>query len=365
MPKRISESDIYQVLNHVNHPEIKNRNLVELGVISEVSVKNSNAHVTLALPNLQSPIKREIIEAVKQAVSELTDNLIVDINVTEMNPDQRSAFLAIAREEHSSPKPGTHINKVIAVLSGKGGVGKSSVAGLLASSLRRAEYQVGILDADITGPSIPKMFGVNKSPEVSPEGILPVSSLRGIKLMSINLLLPDKDQPIVWRGPLIGGAIQQFWTEIAWGDLDFLIIDLPPGTSDAALTVMQSLPLNGVLLVTSPQDLAGMVVRKAAYMALRLGIPIIGLVENMSYIICPKCSTQIDLFGESNAEETARKIGTELLGHIALDSALSVFCDCGEIEKYYSEAFEVITITVVQRLETMQMIPTVDVSLSN
>jgi Mrp family chromosome partitioning ATPase len=365
MPKQISKSDIYQALSHVNHPEITNRNLVDLRVISEVHVKDSNVHVTLALPNLQSPIKGELIEAVKQAVSEITDNLNVDISVTEMNPEQRSAFLAIAREEHSSPKPSTHVKKVIAVLSGKGGVGKSSVAGLLASSLRRAGYQVGILDADITGPSIPKIFGVSKSPEVSPEGILPVRSFRGIKIMSINLLLPDKDQPVVWRGPLIGGAITQFWTEIAWGNLDYLIIDLPPGTSDAALTVMQSLPLNGVLLVTSPQDLAGMVVRKASFMALRLGIPIIGLVENMSYIICPKCSNRINLFGNSRADETARKIGTELLGHLALDSALSVFCDSGEIEEYYSEAFEVITTTVVQRLENMQMIPTVDVSLSN
>jgi Mrp family chromosome partitioning ATPase len=180
--------------------------------------------------------------------------------------------------------------------------------------------------------------------------------------MSINLLLPDKDQPVVWRGPLIGNAIKQFWTDIAWGDLDFLIIDLPPGTSDAALTVMQSLPLNGVLLVTSPQDLAGMVVRKAANMALHLGIPIIGLVENMSYIVCPHCGTQIKHFGNSQAEDTAHKIGTNVLGHIALDSALSIFCDSGEIEEYYSDEFEVITDTIIQRIATLDLIPTVGAS---
>lgn len=364
MPKQISKSDIYQTLRQVNHPEMRNRNLVELEVVKDVNVKNSNVLVTLALPNLNVPIKDELIEAVKRVVTDVWDDLIVDVCVTEMNPDQRSAFLSIAREEGSSQKSGTQIKKVIAVLSGKGGVGKSSVAGLLASSLRRAGYQVGILDADITGPSIPKMFGVSKLPEVSPDGILPVRSHWGIKIMSINLLLPDKDQPVVWRGPLIGNTIKQFWTDIVWGDLDFLIIDLPPGTSDAALTVMQSLPLNGVLLVTSPQDLAGMVVRKAANMALHLGIPIIGLVENMSYIVCPKCDTQINVFGSSQAEDTARKIGTNILGHIALDSALSIFCDNGEIEEYSSEVFEIITEIVVQRTGTLDFVPTDDVSMS-
>ena len=364
MSKQVTESDVFQVLKQVNHPEIKNRNLVEVGIVTGVTVKDTSVHVTLALPNLNVPIKQELIDSVKQAISEIADDLIVDVNVTEMKPDQRSAFLSIAQAEGSPQKPGTHIKKVIAVLSGKGGVGKSSVSGLLASSLRRSGYQVGILDADITGPSIPKMFGVSKLPEVSPDGILPVRSHRGIKIMSINLLLPDKDQPVVWRGPLIGNTIKQFWTDIVWGDLDFLIIDLPPGTSDAALTVMQSLPLNGVLLVTSPQDLAGMVVRKAANMALHLGIPIIGLVENMSYIVCPECGTQTYLFGRSRAEETANKIGANVLGYIALDSDLSIFCDRGEIEKYSSEAFEVITETVVQRTATLDFVPKGDVSTS-
>ncbi len=365
MPKQISKSDIYQSLNQVKHPEMNNRNLVELQVVKDVAIKNSNVLVTLSLPNLNVPIKDELIETVKQAVIDVSEDLIVDVKVTEMNPEQRSVFSAIAREEQRSPKASTHVKKIIAVLSGKGGVGKSSVAGLLASSLRRAGYQVGILDADITGPSIPKMFGVSKSPEVGPDGIFPVRTHRGIRIMSINLLLPDKNQPVVWRGPLIGGTIKQFWTDITWGDLDFLILDLPPGTSDAALTVMQSLPLDGVLLVTSPQDLAGMVVRKAANMAIHLGVPIIGLIENMSYIVCPKCGTQINVFGIGQVEETAREIGTNILGQIALDSELSILCDRGEIEEYHSEAFEVIAEAVLQRTATLDLVPAVKMSTTS
>jgi Mrp family chromosome partitioning ATPase len=199
---------------------------------------------------------------------------------------------------------------------------------------------VGVLDADITGPSIPKMFGVSGSPAFGPDGMMPVLSQTGIKLMSINLLLQDEGQPVVWRGPLIGRAIEQFWRDIAWGELDYLIVDLPPGTSDAALTVAQLLPVNGIVLVTSPQDLAGMVVQKAARMATQLGIPLIGLVENMSYVVCPGCGAVINVFGPSQAAETARLIGSELLGHIALDPELAVQCDNGAIEDYRCAAFD-------------------------
>ncbi len=255
-----------------------------------------------------------------------------------------------ARTSESRPPAPRQIDKVIAVMSGKGGVGKSSIAGLLASALRRGGYRVGVLDADITGPSIPKVFGVHQSPVGGPDGISPVKSSTGILLMSINLLLPQEDQPVIWRGPLIGRAIQQFWNDIAWGRLDFLIVDLPPGTADAALTVMQSLPLDGVILVTSPQDLAGMVVRKAANMTQRLGIPLLGLVENMSHAHCPQCGAMIEVFGPSQAGETARRIGTELLGRIPLDPELAILCDRGAIEDYLSDELDGLTSKVIELL---------------
>lgn len=248
-----------------------------------------------------------------------------------------------------------HINNVIAVMSGKGGVGKSTVSGLIAVSLQRRGFSIGLLDADITGPSIPKLFGVQQVPVSGQEGIMPVKSLHGIKLMSINLLLPQEDQPVVWRGPLIGRAIQQFWSDIHWGEIDFLIIDLPPGTSDAALTVMQSLPLDGIVLITSPQDLAGMVVRKAGNMALHLGIPIIGLVENMNYIVCPKCGERINLFGISQSENTAHMLGSQLIGRMPLDTQLSVMCDQGSIESYRNVDFESVTDKIIQFSSTKKV----------
>jgi len=277
-----------------------------------------------------------------------------------MDAEGRARFSTLANGAQAVSNPLRHISKVIAVMSGKGGVGKSSIAGLLASALHQRDYQVGVLDADITGPSIPMMFGAYQMPVSGLQGILPVSSRTGIKLMSINLLLSDKDQPVVWRGPLIGRAIQQFWSEIEWGELDFLIVDLPPGTADASLTVMQSLPLDGIVLVTSPQDLAGMVVRKAANMAKHLEIPLIGLVENMSHIFCPKCGEKIYLFGKSQAESSAQMIGIPMLGHLPLDTHLSVLCDCGTIEDYRNEELERITNKVINFISTGETVSTED-----
>ena len=356
MSKNVSESKIYKSLALVKHPEIQNRNLVELRMIPKVSIHDNCVRVTLALPSLESPIKQSLVEKVQQAAEEVADGLEVDVNVTEMDEDQRASFSAFAREAQLISNPLGHVSKVLAVMSGKGGVGKSSVAGLLAAALRRREYLVGILDADITGPSIPMMFGASQIPIAGSQGILPVNSRTGIKLMSINLLLSDKDQPIVWRGPLIGRAIQQFWDEIEWGELDFLIVDLPPGTADASLTVMQSLPLDGIVLVTSPQGLAGMVVRKAANMAKRLEIPLIGLVENMSYTVCPKCGEKILLFGKSQAESSAKMIEIPMLGSLPLDTLLSVLCDCGAIEDYRNEELESITDKVIDFVSTEEKV---------
>ncbi len=226
------------------------------------------------------------------------------------------------------------IAQVFAVMSGKGGVGKSSVSALLAVALRRAGFRVGILDADVTGPSIPRLFGLKTVPGAGPLGMMPPVTTTGIKVMSINLLLPSEDEAVIWRGPLIASAIRQFWTEVYWGDLDYLIIDLPPGTADAPLTVMQSIPLNGIVMVTSPQDLAGMVVRKAARMAEQLHVPLVGLVENMSYLLCPHCGQRIEPFGPSHGETMAKMLQVPLIGQLPLDPRLSALGDAGKIEAY-------------------------------
>lgn len=361
MTFRIARSEVFHALSQVKHPEIHSRDLVELGMIPEVIVDGTRIYVILALPSLDAPIKQELVNTVRQTVSGLGEGLQVEVKLTEMDGAQKAAFHSAAREEMQvAPRTGVHIQLVLAVMSGKGGVGKSSVAGLLASSLSRRGLRVGILDADITGPSIPKMFGAHQELEGGPDGILPIESHHGIKLMSINFLLQNEDVPVVWRGPLISRAIQQFWSDIAWGELDVLVVDLPPGTSDAALTVMQSLPLNGVILVTSPQDLAGMVVRKAANMAAGLGVRIIGMVENMSYTLCPQCGVRIDIFGPSRADYTAQLIGTQLLGHLPLDPQLSILCDEGAIEAFHSSEIELITDRVVELAPIIRLEPAID-----
>lgn len=232
------------------------------------------------------------------------------------------------------PNELTEIKKVIGVMSGKGGVGKSSVSALLAVALRRSGFQVGILDADITGPSIPKLFGVIDRPEVDNRFLRPARTLTGIQIMSLNLLLPQEDDPVIWRGPILSGAVKQFWTDVAWGKLDFLILDLPPGTGDIPLTVMQSFPLNGLLLVSSPQDLAMMVVRKAIKMARIVNVPILGLVENMSHLVCPSCGESIRLFGASHVSEAAEKNGLPLLSTLPLDPHFTALVDRGLAENY-------------------------------
>lgn len=227
------------------------------------------------------------------------------------------------------------INHVVAVMSGKGGVGKSSVTALLASELSRHGFKTGILDADMTGPSIPKMFGIKERPKADRNGIYPPASNSGIKVMSVNLLLAKEDDPVVWRGPVIAGAVRQFWSEVIWGKLDFLLVDLPPGTGDSPLTVMQSLPVNGVVIVSSPQDLAHMVVRKAIKMVKKLAIPIYGIVENMSYLQCPHCQEAIEIFGSRTKAQDNPEI--PILGEAPLDPSLSRMCDEGVVEFYTSQ----------------------------
>jgi Mrp family chromosome partitioning ATPase len=352
----ITTEQVLDVLRRVMHPEI-NQNLVDLQMIKEVVVDNNQVTCTLALPFKEIPIKDDLVRSVREAVAKLDAGAEVEVKLTEMSQKERAAFMKMAEGGPKQAEMLNDIHHVIAVMSGKGGVGKSSVAALLAVALRRQEQRVGVLDADITGPSIPRMFGLHQPPNMSPLGILPAESRTGIKVISINLLLPSEDEAVIWRGPLISGAIKQFWGEVFWGDLDTLVIDLPPGTSDASLTVMQSIPLSGVVLVTSPQDLAGMVVRKAARMAQHLSVPILGLVENMSYVTCPDCGRRIEIFGPSQAELTAARLGIPMLGNLPLDPDLATRGDAGKIEDYPATEFEPIAQRIIERVPAQKVKP--------
>ncbi len=226
---------------------------------------------------------------------------------------------------------GSSVKKVIGVVSGKGGVGKSLVTGLLASAFSK-KYSTAVLDADITGPSIPKIFGINERAVGTDKGLIPNKSAGGISIMSINLLLEDTSSPVIWRGPVIAGVVKQFWTDVIWGDVDYMFVDMPPGTGDVPLTVFQSIPVDGIIVVASPQELVSMIVAKAVNMAKIMNIPIIGVVENMSYIECPDCRKKIYLYGESHVAEAAAEYGLKLLGSIPVSPDIAMSCDSGAVE---------------------------------
>ena len=242
-----------------------------------------------------------------------------------------------SREKQSlieKPHEMSRIKKVIGIVSGKGGVGKSLVTGLMSVLSQRAGYKTAIMDADITGPSIPKMFGLKERAQGSEMGILPVATKTGIEVMSLNLLVKNETDPVIWRGPVIAGTVKQFWTEVIWNDVDFMFVDMPPGTGDVALTVFQSIPLDGIIVVASPQDLVSMIVKKALNMANMMNIPVLGLVENMSYLECPDCGKKISVFGESHIDETAKECGTEVLAKLPINPKLAAGCDAGLIELF-------------------------------
>jgi len=315
----ITEEQVRESLGDVLVPGAM-RSVTGLNLVREVAISEHQVKVTMASAALNSGAQDWIKTKVTEVLGKIPEINKVDIEFTEAKPTELN-----------------EIGHTFAVMSGKGGVGKSLVAGLAAIVLKRQGYDVGILDADITGPSIPKMFGINARPAGSDTGILPVLSRSGIAVMSINLLLPSEDDAVIWRGPLIGKTITQFGEEVLWGKLDYLIIDLPPGTADAPLTVMQSFPVSGVIIVFTPQHLVEMIVRKAVNMAQKMDKPILGVVENMSYLYVPEIDKKIELFGKSSAEEMAQAAGAPLLGQLPIDPELAKLCDEGNIERYDAE----------------------------
>jgi Mrp family chromosome partitioning ATPase len=314
-----TKKQVMESLEKILVPDVR-RSLVEMNLAREVSFAEGKVEVSLASAAL-APAAQELLKAkVEEVVGKLSGVKAVEVSFAE-----------------GKPKDINQIGHIIAVMSGKGGVGKSLVAGLAAIALQRQGYEVGILDADITGASIPKMFGIEARPAGSDTGIMPVLSRSGIEVMSINLLLPSEDDAVIWRGPLIARAITQFWEEVLWGRLDYLIVDLPPGTADAPLTVMQTLPVSGVIIVFTPQDLTAMIVRKAVKMAQKMGKKVVGVVENMSYLYLPELDKKMEVFGRSRGQEMAEAAQAPLLGQLPIDPALAKLCDEGNIERYDSE----------------------------
>jgi Mrp family chromosome partitioning ATPase len=334
-----SEEQIRESLEGVIVPGTTG-SLAKFNLVRRVAVSDGKVNISLVSATMDLGVQGWLNDRVRDAVRNLPG--VVDVE---------TIF------EEGRCKDVNEIGCVIAVMSGKGGVGKSLVAGLAALSLAQRGREVGILDADITGSSIPKMFGVTSRPVGGEAGILPVLSRTGIKIMSTNLLLPHEDDAVIWRGPLIGKAITEFWEDVLWGRLDYLIVDLPPGTADAPLTVMQSLPLSGVIIVFSPQQLTAMVVRKAVKMARdSMHVPILGVVENMSYLVLPGTGEKLDLFGKSRADEMAKAAGAPLLAQIPVDPELARLCDEGAIERCDSDLTNALADALIEALEGARMV---------
>lgn len=315
----LTEEQVTESLEEILVPGVM-RSLVKLNLVRQISISSKKVDISLASAAMSQDTQEWLKAKAEEVIKSLPGVSDVKTDFVEVNP-----------------KDVNEIKNIIAVMSGKGGVGKSLVTSLIGIALARHDKEVGILDADITGPSIPKMFGLgNARPSGSENGMLPVLSRIGIEVMSINLILEHEDDAVIWRGPLIGKAIQQFYEEVLWGKLDYLMVDLPPGTADAPLTVMQVLPVSGVIIVFSPQELAAMVVRKAVKMAQAMHVPILGVVENMSYFVLPETGKRIEIFGKSTAEEMSKSAGAPLLGQIPIDPELARLCDEGNVERYDS-----------------------------
>ena len=329
----MTEKDILTALSKVMDPEL-GRNIVELTMVRDLKMNAGKVSFTLALTVLACPLKEKMAadaRAVLMAMDGVTD---VEITFAAMTDEERQKILGNGQPQLPKLNQFNKVKRVISIMSGKGGVGKSSVTATLAVALAREGLKVGILDADITGPSIPKVFGLPAGGvRGSEQGFLPAQTPMGIRVMSVNLLVKEDDSPVIWRGPMITSAIRQFWEETLWGKLDVLLIDNPPGTSDAAITVVQSLPLNGVMMVTTPQQLSGLVVRKAVNMIKSLNIPILGIIENMSYYPCPDTGNPHYIFGPSHVQEIAQMAGAPLTVQLPIDPQITALCDAGQAEQ--------------------------------
>lgn len=325
-------AEIMEVLTRVNDPEL-GRNIVELNMVRDLKIdKTGRVEFTLALTIPGCPLKNQMEQDARKVLMALPGVTEVKINFSAMSDEERQKLFGQSRPSLPKLNQFNKVKKVIAVMSGKGGVGKSSITAVLASTLAKDCRKVGVLDADITGPSIPKLFGLPAGGvRGSEQGILPAITSEGIKAMSTNLLVPNENAAVIWRGPMIAGTIKQFWTDVLWGDLDVLLVDLPPGTSDAALTVMQSIPVNGVVLVSTPQELAAMVVRKADSMLKQLNIPVLAVVENMSFFPCPDTGKPHYIFGPSHVEELAESVGADQFVRLPLDPRVAKLGDAGKV----------------------------------
>ncbi|MDI9643740.1 MAG: Mrp/NBP35 family ATP-binding protein [Candidatus Verstraetearchaeota archaeon] len=340
----VTKEEVMEALRGVVDPELE-MDIVTLGMVRSVAIDHGSVSVVIALTSESCPLVGRIKGEAESALEKLQGVSSVVVETAVMNDEERSAIIEKLKERRKTlPMPGKlpkqGIKRILAILSGKGGVGKSSVTSMLAVEMQRRGLKVGILDADITGPSIPKIFGVSEVPFVLEGKIIPATSSKGIKIISMNLLIGKEETPVVWRGPLVSSAIRQFYTDVDWGELDYLLVDLPPGTSDAQLTVLQLLPVDGIVVVTSPQELAGVIVAKAVQMSRMLSVPIVGVLENMSYVKCPRCGEVIRLFGESRGRQMAEQINAPFLGSLPIDPDLSASCDRGKIEEYRNGAFE-------------------------
>jgi Mrp family chromosome partitioning ATPase len=327
------EKEIGAIIAAVDIPSL-GRTVGSMNLVRSLKCHNQSISVELSAPCMGGPTRNTLRARVKKELKKLAADADIRVSLIDSKPSELNS-----------------IAHIIAVMSGKGGVGKSLISALLAIGLNRRGRSVGILDADITGPSIPRMFGLRQKPVGFETGILPVLSASGVTAMSINLILDNENNPVIWRGPLIARAITQFWEDVFWGRLDYLVVDLPPGTADAPLTVMQALPIEGIIIVSTPQELASMIVNKAIRMARSTGIRILGVVENMSYLYLSDIDRRIDVFGPSHGNDLAKAAGSPLLAQLPIDTELARLSDQGRIEEYNNSLVEQITDGVEEAID--------------